>query len=171
MQFKELKQIVPKEICSKCEVCCRFSEQNSVFAPHLLEADLKMLFEAGLSQEIIEGFRFKLREENSLYLCPCFKKEKNRCKFYSERPLECRLYPFLLARKNDKIFLAMDSKCPWVNEQIIKKNTKYIKYLKEFLERKPIIEIISENKSFIGDYTKDDAVEYLEELKIADARN
>lgn len=165
MLFEVLKQIVPPELCFKCEVCCRFVEKKSIFAPHLLEADLKILFEAGLSPDTTEGFRFRLKEEGSLHLCPCFKKEKNICKQYKERPLECRLYPFLVARKANKIFLAVDSKCPWVSEKIIKKNADYILRLKEFLGSPPLMRMMLENKSFLGDYSHDLTVQYLEELK------
>ncbi len=171
MPFKKLKQIVPEKLCSKCEVCCRFVEKKSVFAPRLLEADLKILFEAGLSPDITEGFRFRLKEEGSLYFCPCFKKEDNICKFYNQRPLECRLYPFLVARKDNKIFLAVDSKCPWVSEKIIEKNADYILSLKKFLQSPDLMQMMLENKSFLGDYSHDPTVQYLEELKKSNAGN
>jgi Fe-S-cluster containining protein len=53
-------------------------------------------------------FRIKRNEQG---LCK-FLNEQNRCSIYADRPLECRLYPYILNYKNEEISLILHNGCP-----------------------------------------------------------
>lgn len=52
------------------------------------------------------------------YECPAFDSDTNRCTIYSRRPLDCRLYPFLLTfdERGEQVLLTADFLCPFVRE-------------------------------------------------------
>ena len=166
MQELKLKQVVPESACLACEGCCRFIDPESVFTPHLTGQDIDLLFSAGLARALINRNRFNLVASKSIYCCPCFNDKKNKCNFYYSRPLECELYPFLLAKKNNKAYLALDKKCPFVNSSFIKEKSKYIDYLREILSSKELKRLIRQTEGLLGDYSQDNMIVYIEELSI-----
>lgn len=149
-----LKQFVEQKYCLACQGCCRFSECNSIWTPHLLNKEKTFLR--------INPIKYK-----DLFICSYFVPGKNYCKIYRRRPLDCQLYPFLLNKNKNKIFLAIDSKCPFVKEN---KNSqefkKYIKYLARILESKKFIKKICKNLEFINTYPQD-AIEIRELKKLS----
>jgi Fe-S-cluster containining protein len=164
MQEIRIKQVVPENLCRSCDVCCRFSQEASIYAPHLTQEDEKQLFKAGLSQQLVRNNRLVLKSFQSLFLCPCFVPAENRCKLYNWRPLECQIYPFLLVSKNKKIFLALDKKCPFARENLAKNQTQYIAYLREFFNSPETKQLLLKTTNFFGDYSNDTDIVYLEEL-------
>lgn len=165
----KLRQLIPNSVCLQCKICCRFLDKDSVFTPHLTHPDIQGLLKAGLSEQSLEGFRFNLVRAANLYLCPCLETATNKCKFYFLRPLECRLYPFLIAKKGKKTFLALDMKCPFLSEELLEKERPYLDYLIDFLESSPVKEAILNTPLFIGDYTNDNSVRYLREINLTNA--
>ncbi|MFA4842742.1 MAG: YkgJ family cysteine cluster protein, partial [Candidatus Omnitrophota bacterium] len=101
-----IKQIIPQEVCLKCQGCCRFSEKDSVWSPSLLDEEAESL---GQKKILLIA-----SAAGNVFFCSFFEPEKNACKIYSRRPFECQLYPFLLKRKDKKTFLAVDPKCPFI---------------------------------------------------------
>jgi Fe-S-cluster containining protein len=171
MQLVFLKQIVPSSVCLSCQVCCRFVGQESVFAPHLTSSDIDELLRAGLPPEVLKNLRFKLTAHNDVFLCPCFELSGNTCEFYQNRPLECRLYPFLVVRKAKKIFLALDKQCPYARQKQLENQPDYIESLVSFLESAPINKLILATPNLIGDYPADESLIYIRELNLANARD
>lgn len=124
-EILNLKQFIPSEFCIKCFGCCRFKESDSVWLPLGIEPV----------------------EDKDYFVCPNLDIEKNLCKIYTQRPFDCQLYPFLLNRKKDKVFLSMHLNCPYIRENLKKESFKeYINYLKEFsLQNKErLVRFISE---------------------------
>lgn len=115
----ELKQFVPAEYCAKCDVCCRFLDEETPLAP------------VGL----------KLAPYNDRFICQNFDPAKNNCEDYSNRPLDCQIYPFVVMYDKDykNVLLAVDPKCPYIEKsqipnlksQINPKFQMYKKYLFE----------------------------------------
>jgi len=52
------------------------------------------------------------------YECPAFSTETNRCNVYDDRPLDCRIYPFVLAYDltGTRVVLALDMLCSYAFE-------------------------------------------------------
>lgn len=78
--------------CAKCDVCCRFLDKETPLAP------------TGLT----------LKPYRDRFICRNFDPRKNRCKDYENRPLDCRIYPFVLMWSEDyrDVVLGLDHKCP-----------------------------------------------------------
>ncbi len=119
-------QIVPQEWCLKCRICCRFpdSDTEKVQAPTWSPSEAKWAYAAGgepswfKKTDSSPTLLPKLHSCGEGYRCPAFKPELNTCSIYESRPLDCRLYPFVLTRdpSGTKVVLAMDTKCPYLEE-------------------------------------------------------
>jgi len=180
-----IKQFLLSETCLNCKGCCRFNQENSVWAPSLLNQEIEGLLKHGFSSSIMSGYK-KLRivpfAKEGLYLCPLFNHEENRCKIYDLRPLECQLYPFLITRKDvrtplaqsdnppgqdkekRKIFLAADLKCLQLKERLAAGEfNAYVQYLVELLEGPHYAEILKNNPQIIQEYSE---VYELQELHV-----
>ena len=161
-----IRQIIPENYCSRCNVCCRFPEATS---------ELRPVF---LNKEIIERKYFFVFDNvrpckinavpfKDMYICPHFNPEKNTCSIYKLRPFDCRLYPFMLTYNKDytAVELVADSKCPFVeNKNLL---AAYAKEIYEYLEQEEIAEELSKNFSFINNY-QDDCQTYYKLTRLTD---
>jgi Fe-S-cluster containining protein len=149
----KLRQIVPQVVCLSCDVCCRFPDKQSAWRPVFAKEE-KERIDKNLSLDA--NNKINLVPYKDFYICPCFTTESNRCKVYDARPFDCQLYPFLLIRKNNKIFLGIDKKCPYT-KVIFGEETKksYIDYLARELTLPGNIEWLRENPCLFGAYDED----------------
>jgi len=151
-----IKQIVPQEVCLKCQGCCRFSEQDSVWLPHLLGEEMQELLKKNFPPSLIsqdKNIRSLPNPTQNNFICSFLQPKDNKCKIYAFRPFECRLYPFLINRKGDKVFLALDSRCPFVKENLESQEFKeYIRYLTAFFNSPHAIAILKNNPKIIQIY-------------------
>ena len=139
----ELKQFVHSDYCLKCVGCCSFLENPTIWAP--------------------QGFR--LVKTNDGYRCEHLKEENNCCAIYSQRPLDCRLYPFLLVRKCGNLHLGLHKSCCFVEEKqpASADIQAYAQYLKNRLNAASLISAIRENPEIAADYQEN--VELITDLK------
>jgi Fe-S-cluster containining protein len=122
-----IKQIILKDFCLNCRLCCRFNEPDSVWVPHLLDDEKKRLNE--------DKIKLIFSKKEKVYFCSFLEPKENKCKIYKNRPLECQLYPFLINLKDKKIFLSLDLRCPYIKERLNSSQVKeYINYLCGFLK-------------------------------------
>jgi Fe-S-cluster containining protein len=139
-----IKQIIPQEFCLKCLGCCRFSQQESIWSPHLLEKE---------KQEFGEILIAANPQEDN-FVCQYLKLSDNKCKIYAGRPFECRLYPFLLDRKHNKLFLALDLNCAYVSQnRSAVEFQQYIRSLIELIQSPEYLEILRGNPQLFHDYS------------------
>jgi Fe-S-cluster containining protein len=148
------KQLIPQEFCLRCRGCCRFSRQDSIWQPHLLREEEKALgripvvFDTG---------------ENG-FICANLRLTDNKCRIYANRPFECRLYPFLFNRRNDKIFLALDLNCAFVRDNSKDlRSSEYTRSLIEFVQQKNCLDTLKDNPLLAQEYEE---VMDLLELKV-----
>lgn len=151
-----IKQFIPKEICLKCQGCCRFREEDSVWLPCLLDEEIQVLLGKDIPQASISASR-KIQPvpaaNNDGFVCAFFNPQSNFCKIYAYRPFECQLYPFLINLRGKKIILTLDLNCPYVRERL---NTKelddYTGYLVEFLNAPSQLRMLKDNPQILQAY-------------------
>jgi Fe-S-cluster containining protein len=103
-----IPSFVPSEVCLRCQGCCRFSEARSSWSPNLTKEE-RQAFPG-------TGYKLALEARGDGFICSQFDPGSSECRRYAERPLECRLYPFVVHRKAGLAYLAVDRNCPFVEE-------------------------------------------------------
>ena len=169
-----IKQLVPGEYClNKCRMCCRFSQQDSVWSPCLLDEEIEELSKHNIPPAAITQDK-KIRlvpfpEKNNnlpahvgpIFICPFLNMQNNKCEIYFVRPLECQLYPFLINKRDKKVFLSVDLGCPYVKENIETTEFKeYTRYLFDLLNSLKFLAMIRSNPQIIQAY--EDAKDLIE---------
>jgi len=160
-----LRQFVPREVCLSCRGCCRFPIRDTVWAPLFLFEEILELTQENIVPSCLfvhadtrakKAARIDLIEDTSGFICPCLETKTNRCKIYEARPLECRLYPFLLALKDREAYLALDIKCPYGQQARLDKSFKeYVRHLEEFLQSKEFLNLVKNNPEIVQNYGQD----------------
>jgi Fe-S-cluster containining protein len=125
--MKFLKEVL-KDKCLSCDICCRFPDKYSPLIPFFMRGEIndkKYFAHIGKAY----GCRIDLTQTLHGYSCPYFVPETNSCREYSNRPLDCKLYPFMITYNKDytKIILVLDKNCPYV-EKLIPFQEEAIKY-------------------------------------------
>jgi Fe-S-cluster containining protein len=93
------------------------------------------------------------------FFCPFLRIEDNTCVLYAVRPFECLLYPFVINRRDGRIFLAVDANCPFA-EEMVRVSGKgagggwenYIAYLEDLLNKEPQCGLLKRNPHIIQTY-------------------
>lgn len=150
-----IKQYVQSDFCFQCRGCCRFSAAKSHWLPQLFAEEKKLL---GIT-------KIHLLSCGAGFVCAFLNPESERCKIYLRRPFECQLYPFLLQKKGEKIFLAVHLACPQI-QSCLEKNEfkKYLNYLVRFFKKKSINALIRKNLDVFATYALREVVS-LREIK------
>ena len=138
-----LKQFIPSEFCLRCFGCCRFNQNPSIWAP------------AG----------FKLVKDNDGYACEKLDVKNNTCRIYEKRPLDCRLYPFLLVKNDSNLQLGLHKSCCFIEEKqpAPADIQTYAQYLKNRLNTASFISALRKNPEITADYQEN--VEIITDLK------
>jgi len=159
-----IKQFVAQEYCLKCQGCCRFREQNSVWLPCLMDEEIQELLEHNLPPAAISMDRKIQPETNSKgdgFVCAFLDLDANRCKIYDLRPFECQLYPFLINLRDKKVILTVDLNCPYVKDNLQSDAFKeYTDYLVSFLNSPEQIRMLKDNPQLLKAY--EDILEVIE---------
>lgn len=165
-----IKQFIPSEYCLKCKNCCRFAQENSVWAPCLLDEEMQAL----IDKEGIPAATISIERRIDLlpnpqgegFICPFLNLADNKCRIYDWRPFECQLYPFLITLRGKKVLLTVDLNCPYIKEKIKSQELKdYIEYLSAYLNCPQQLKLLKDNPQIIQAY---DEVCDLLELKTID---
>ncbi len=153
-------QIVPESVCLACKICCRFPDTEGVQTPTWSHEEAKRAKSQGPQGaswlEEIPGspsLRPRLQSCGSGFKCPAFHPESNRCSIYEVRPLDCRLYPFVLTQdpSGEKLFLAMDLKCPYLQAHADSQEvSEYAHALVRHLEDPLGLEYLRANPHLVG---------------------
>jgi Fe-S-cluster containining protein len=159
-----IKQFVPQEVCLKCQGCCRFREQESVWSPCLLDEDIQELLDRKIPPATISLNKRIVpvpSQSGEGYICPFLETGANKCLVYEFRPFECQLYPFLLSLRKNKIYLTVDLHCPYVKEKVNTPGFRdYVRYLSDFLNSPVQMEVLKDNPHLLAAY--EDVLEVIE---------
>ena len=143
----------------KCDGCCRFKESTRSWLPMVApaEKDQGRLADEIFSKDSLDrtGRIKSVPCHSGGYQCSFFQPEGNTCGIYRQRPFECQLYPFVLAKDNNKTVVNVHLNCPFVQETF---NTpafeQYVQYLKGFFAQEEIQKFLRNNPFLVGDYSK-----------------
>lgn len=152
-----IKQLIPQEACLQCKGCCRFSKQNSVWTPCLLDEEIQALIDKkgvpAASVTVDKKLLPVQAPSQDGFICPFLDCASNKCKIYDFRPFECQLYPFLLTLRNKKVILTIDLNCGYAKEMLNTKGLQeYTNYLSNFLNSRRQIAILKDNPQIIQAY-------------------
>lgn len=149
-----IKQFTCEEFCLECRGCCRFSQEDSVWIPHLLKEEESALLKAKGAGNISYQKICPVRSKNEdIFLCSFLSASRNKCGIYLERPFECQLYPFLLNSSQRRVYLAEDPHCPYLKEKKGSNELKeYIDYLIAFINSPAQLKYIQGNLQIIHEY-------------------
>ena len=156
LKLFRIKQYVFGDVCLKCLRCCRYNCNPSIWAANILEEEKKRL---NLQKIELVAYR-------DSYICCFLNPESNLCQIYTQRPLECRLYPLLINRSGRKIFLSLDLNCPATLGKIDSREFKrYLNYLIGYFQKPSVLTILSGNRKLFSVYPADEILN-LAELSI-----
>ncbi|MBU3959073.1 MAG: YkgJ family cysteine cluster protein [Candidatus Omnitrophica bacterium] len=172
-----IKQLVPGEFClNECRCCCKFSQEKSIWSPALLNEEIEGLLKNNIPPSILsENKKIRLiafpqkscdlpSHVEDIFICPFLNPKDSKCKIYTLRPFECQIYPFLINRRKEKIFLAVDLGCAFIKKNLDSQEFKeYVRYLEEFFNNTTEIARLKNNPQLIQAY--DEASDLLE-LKV-----
>ena len=137
-----LEQFVPSHVCLKCEGCCRYASEDSLWRP---KWDKKEFVD---DQDYVTTI-----QDCGKHLCRFLNKGDNTCLVYSARPFECALYPFILSKKGKTIEVYVHLACPYVQDnQANPALDQYITYLRDFFKTPETIAFLKRQRHLIHDY-------------------
>jgi Fe-S-cluster containining protein len=161
----KIDPFVPSETCLACDGCCRYAEHDSIWAPVFLFEEIVALTEKNLVPTCLfthpaskagREARINLVEAKGQWVCPCLSVADTTCKIYGQRPLDCRLYPFLLVRKEGRASLAIDEKCPYAQKNIDSPRTREVAAaLIRILKSPEVSAVLKKNPGMIQAYPSD----------------
>lgn len=163
-----IKQFILQDFCLNCKGCCRFSRFNSSWAVSLFDEEIENLLKNNMPAAVISNNKKISLEpdtKDNNFICAFFNSQDNKCRIYAMRPFECQIYPFVINKKDNKVFLAIDPRCPYVCDKLDVQELKdYARYLYSFLSSKNNLNKLKNNPQVIQPYEE---VVDLFELKIA----
>ena len=160
--IRNLPQIVPDSWCQQCRICCRFPEPQQVQTPVWSALEARWAKDAGGDESWFQkedgspSLSPRLRGcKEGGYHCPAFNPIANRCTIHSVKPLDCRLYPFVLAQNSagTEALLTMDMKCPFIEAHSMDPEiTSYAMRLVEYLDTPIGHSYLKQNPKIIGSF-------------------
>ncbi len=158
----ELKQYVTSEICLACDGCCRFKEEDSRWRPKVAASEKDAIKRSDLATEILrreiftpQGYILAQKaDSSSCFTCVFLHRSEGTCRIYARRPFDCRLYPFVLDRKEEKIRVCVHRNCPFI-EQTLQSPPyeEYVQYLKNYFSHPQVKDFLRANPELAGDFS------------------
>lgn len=117
----EVPQIVSSPECLPCQVCCLFPDRSTAFRPFFAGEEISVHSSNEMERTRLFGTlttaigsQAELIEEGGGFRCPFLESATHACRIYRDRPLDCRLYPFMIACAPDgeSVHLVLDLHCP-----------------------------------------------------------
>jgi len=166
--FVQMKQFVPSAVCLKCDGCCRFKEEKSLWQPKMTVEEERQAKSAGLadkifSQNVIGHDRcIKTTPGGGTHLCSFLDFKTNACTIYPARPFECQLYPFVISKDDQGLGVFVHLNCPFVQEnEQTPIMVEYVDYLRNFFQDALVKSFLEKNKGLMSNYSF-----YKNELKL-----
>ncbi|MBF0532669.1 MAG: YkgJ family cysteine cluster protein [Candidatus Omnitrophica bacterium] len=148
----QLPSLIPDGFCLDCRACCVFEGAVSPWRPKITAAEKQSLDPAMIAAD---GY-ISAAPAGEVYPCVCLNTCDHACQIYLQRPFECRLYPFVLVRRENKLMLAAHLACPYIQaNRGTKSFAEYAEKLRQALRQEAAREILNANPQLAGDYPAD----------------
>jgi len=146
-KMERLKPFIIPGFCLRCQGCCRFAEQETVWTPHLLEDEQIRL--APHTKKI----ELRANPAQGNFVCQFLNQKDNRCKIHGIHPFECQLYPFLINRQGKKVYLSVDLRCLYMKENTdLARYKDYCEYLNTFFNSPEVKKNLKANPQLVQSY-------------------
>ena len=165
-----MKGITTSEQCMKCRGCCQFLADELYFAPVVTKEELAVIQQnydtsrATILPHNKEGTIFQIspipsKKHPEEYVCPFYDEETTYCTIYKDRPLDCRLWPIMIAKSDKKNTLSItrseDSYCPALQATSERARDHYKTYIVKELNKEPYTTIFSLHPDLAWDLESD----------------
>ncbi len=157
-----LEELLTREDCANCKICCKFEEDELMDAPVFSAKQVEYIknnIDNNIEFENKNGvFQIKLKPYHNKYICPLL--SDKGCILPNEyRPFDCESWPFYIMKKGNTFVITKSNFCPVFNKISKDKIEKYIE--RKFLDIAK--KIIAESPEIITEYNRD--LEILYEIK------
>ncbi len=160
-----IKNLLSPQECAKCQLCCTFDSYDLWETPVITRDKAnQILQDFKPDQEFVkrdESFLLKMKKEDGadLYYCSLLDRDKG-CILGSEKPFDCKIWPFRIMALNGTRVITLSPVCPVVNtrpmEQIVKtckeisaqifaEADKHPQFVKPYLKGYPILAVEEKN--------------------------
>lgn len=114
-----LSNVLEKETCAGCRICCSFVKADVWEAPVFKEEEIRLAIQQGVSGDAFEALekqglyraRYEFTSDTEILLCPCLH-EKKGCLLGDEKPFECSIWPVRIFEDEQGTHLGVAEMCP-----------------------------------------------------------
>lgn len=124
-----LNQLLSREECAKCKICCCFDSSDIWEAPVITKekAD-EILNKYNPDQKFLSKENYSILEmpkepNKDLYFCTMLDHETG-CLMKDNKPFDCRIWPLRVMKLNENIVITLSPVCPIVKQRPLEKIMK-----------------------------------------------
>jgi Fe-S-cluster containining protein len=151
-----MKAFVSSSVCLACDGCCHCPDQGSDWRAKVTPAEETVMRRDILEVsgvDFMDGHYLKDKPCQSGFACVFFNTDDHTCRVYHARPLECRLYPFVLTVHQGRPAVSVHRSCPYVQSETGQASFhEYVVYLKEYFRQESVVEELRTNSFLFGEY-------------------
>lgn len=124
-----LKNILSPQTCAECRICCGFDDDD-IWETPVISDETKMLISSTKPETEFLPYRnsslMKMlpADEDGIYPCPMLSVEG--CILGSEKPFDCRIWPFRVMKLESSLVLTVSPVCPHVPETPLSELMKFV---------------------------------------------
>lgn len=109
--------ILKRETCSKCLICCRYTNDDIWDAPGFTKEELRIVLKKKNYNYYFNNQLYYLemeKDNTDEYICPLL--SDTGCKLGTNKPFKCAIWPLYVINYNNKIAIAVSDVCPSLNK-------------------------------------------------------
>lgn len=148
-----------KQGCQKCRECCKFEKDEIYFAPLFTKEEVDELNKENITfkKKSNNVFQIELKKSNNYYVCPFLDESNHLCTIYEKRPFDCRIWPFIFMKKDNRIVLACFDKdlCPDMENMKKRQFPRLTKKVLKWIKKNDILKLIKEHEGLVWGFEED----------------
>ena len=160
-----MKLLIRTSDCVKCQdKCCYFQKEDVYFSPVVTKEeaqciDRRFLVKVKDSSSVYQIRLIKSKLKKGYLVCPFFDEKSTLCLIYKKRPLDCKLWPIVIAyskkKKKIEIVCAQKNYCPRLKQINKKEFETYKNHVVLSLNKRKIIKRLLQYPETIWNHEKD----------------